>query len=107
MFRYSVDEGKYVLLDKADYIVSSIGTVNNSSFEIQCPDNTEYIFSVHEKTGPTSDGDEPIHTTAWYVSNIYTPYGEVKFTYSAADDKFFYNRQSKSFRGESFLGRKR
>ncbi len=98
VFRYSHKDGEYEVLDRASYIVISSGSGMESKFVICCPDNTEYYFSVREKTGPDPEETDPHFTTSWFLSEIATPYGTVKFTYRTLDDRFFYKKGGMLFR---------
>ncbi|MDE7345749.1 MAG: hypothetical protein K2N48_03295 [Muribaculaceae bacterium] len=98
VFRYSYKEKEYVCLDGSSCIVSSYGHGKESYFNMICPDNTVYEFKIHEKTGIDPDETDPFFTTSWYVSCIYTPYGEVKFKYLDTSDRFYVNHNSNIFR---------
>ncbi|MCM1491034.1 MAG: DUF6443 domain-containing protein, partial [Muribaculum sp.] len=91
-FRYSYIDNENVMLDRSPYIVEPHGYGDSSYFMLYCPDNTAYKFSVQEKSGPAEDCDDNIPTTAWYVSDIYTPYGDIKIKYQLIYERFYYER---------------
>lgn len=95
VFRYSFKDKKYICLDKSSCRIESAGSGEDSSFKMYCPDNTIYRFTVHEKTGTDSEEEGPPFTTAWYVSQINTPYGDINFNYT--DDVKFYIPQTSTY----------
>lgn len=97
VFRYSYKDKKFICLDRSSCKIESSRSGEDSSFEMYCPDNTIYYFTVHEKTGSDYIEEGPPFTTAWYVSQIYTPYGTVKFKY-IDDNKFYVRHTSEYFR---------
>ena len=101
VFRYSYRDGKYICLDRSSCWVESSGSRENSSFKLHCPDNTVYRFTVHEKTGTDPNLEGAPFTTAWYVSQIDTPYGDINFTYMNED--FSVKHTSTSYVSSYFL----
>lgn len=80
-FRYDHATGRYVILNQSGCIITSTGYGTESSFRIMCPDNAVYTYSAQEGTGVDERGENSPAVTAWYVSLIETPWGNVSFTY--------------------------
>ena len=86
VFRYSHIDKTFYILNKSSYHINQEGCGINSQFTLCCPDNTEYIFSVQENAGVDAQGEGNPYPSAWYVSEINTSWGNVKFTYEQSKD---------------------
>ena len=86
VFRYSYEDSSFVVLNNSNRIVRSYGNSSSSHVSFSILDNTgyEYVFGQEESTGvPSVYAEHPL-ATAWYATQIITPYGNIDFTYENA-----------------------
>ena len=82
IFRYSYEDRGYVVLNNSNQVVLSSGNAGNGVvFTLFDTDGTEYEFAKEEKTGAEDYFNGGAFATAWYVTRIHTPYGDIRFTY--------------------------
>ena len=81
VFRYSHNDGEFVVLNHENCNIFCRGCGLTSSFAIGFPDGTSWEFTEHERTGVDTGGEGMPYTTAWYVTEIKTPWGNIGFTY--------------------------
>lgn len=81
-FRQSQPDSGFTLFPRQGGEIVQTGYGRECAFAFIAPDNTEYYFTEQEGTGtdPKEEGDP--YTTAWYVSEIATPWGNITFDYS-------------------------
>ncbi len=84
VFRYSVADKSFVMLDHNNVSINSYGWGTTSYFTAFCPDNTEYYFKAQECTGVDERQEGYPYVTAWYLTQIDTPWGDVQITYCTA-----------------------
>ena len=89
VFRYLHGRGEYVPLNHHSILITAhSGTT--SWFSIIDTDGTKYDFKAKEYTYLKED-DNTCPVTAWYISEIHTPYGTISFTYEQAPDFYTYS----------------
>ncbi|MDE6481147.1 MAG: hypothetical protein K2L45_12860 [Muribaculaceae bacterium] len=82
VFRYSHADGKYIVLNNSNDVVTSYGKTGvGITFRIRGTDGVTYDFCKEENTGTIDSFNEQPFTSTWYVTLISTPYGNIKFTY--------------------------
>ncbi|MCM1296638.1 MAG: DUF6443 domain-containing protein [Muribaculaceae bacterium] len=81
LFRYSHNDGEFVTVNHDPCLIDCFGQQLSSYFSIRFPDGTRWTFSDHERTGMDSRGEGMPFTTAWYVTDISTPWGNIHFNY--------------------------
>lgn len=85
-FRRSTDDGSYMPLDYSRMLIEAQGADcqgGSSSFRIVGTDGIEYTFAQQEQTGVASD-ENTTDVTAWYLTCISTPWGDIDIEYSMA-----------------------
>lgn len=82
VFRYSYTDSCYFTLNGDPILVEATGG-EESAITITNTDGVRYIFAEREKSGIANyESGEIPYITAWYVTEIDTPYGQLHFTYS-------------------------
>lgn len=81
VFRYSHTDGEFIMLNHETFPIYQSGGRIDSRFYIPFSDGTSYTFDETERTGVDPNGEGMPHVTAWYVSKIETPWGNIDFKY--------------------------
>ena len=81
VFRYSHTDREYVILNNSNWVVEAFN--GGPRFRIVANDCVEYEFDEEECSGPDATDTEPPYATAWYVTRIGTPYGDIRFSYGS------------------------
>ncbi|MDE5813279.1 MAG: hypothetical protein K2H72_03245, partial [Muribaculaceae bacterium] len=81
VFRYSYTDREYVILNNSNWLVEALNA--GPRFRIVSNDGVEYEFDEEECSGIGPTDTEPPYPTAWYVTRIGTPYGDILFTYGS------------------------
>lgn len=84
-FRYSFTDGKFIptRYDMTDIYGDT--DVEGGLFRITATDGTVYEFTEQEHTGVKSD-ENTAFVSAWYLTAVRTPYGDIELEYTAAAD---------------------
>ena len=86
VFRYSHEKDDFVQLDYTPmYIYYFRG--DSATFYILDTDGMVYVFSDQEYVGLAED-EGTTEISSWYLSEIQTPNGKIKFEYKNADDTY-------------------
>ena len=76
VFRYAHESHEWIPLNASSLKISK----NTNGFSIY-DSGTDYAFYEEEQTGYDPSGEGNPVTTTWYMSSIFTPYGEISFEY--------------------------
>ena len=76
VFRYAHESHEWISLNASNLKISK----NPEGFGIS-DSEADYTFSVEEQTGYDPRGEGNPVPTSWYMSSIFTPYGEISFEY--------------------------
>ena len=84
-FRYSYKDGMFVPTAFSRMKIYGDTDIEDGLFVITDTDGTVYVFSEQERCGVKND-ENTTFVSAWYLSDIRTPYGTISITYINAAD---------------------
>ncbi|MCM1520670.1 MAG: hypothetical protein NC098_07785, partial [Lachnoclostridium sp.] len=82
VMRFDHVKDDFVPLNFEHLTIYTSGDVDDSQFTVIDSRGLEFHFNQHERTGFDEEGFPPI--TAWYLSEISTPWGKIEFHYISA-----------------------
>ena len=93
VFRYSHNDSRFIPLDYEPFTIRAVRNSGNgtydSKFYIYDTDGVNYYFEEAECSGVKSD-ENTTDVSAWYITKIETPYGDIDFEYEQGVDYTFF-----------------